>query len=156
MASHRRFTLALAAAIFISPGPVRGQDVSGTWTTEVPIQVQNMNGVETVTESATVRITLEQDGETVVGTWQMAPQPDRPNPPARQLSGTVRGAQLVLTDTSEAHVRRGNEPPMAVRMVNTIDVTLDGDRLTGTQSARSIDGAISGQARPFTATRAQS
>ena len=155
MSSQRRILFALAAAvIFVSPRPVKGQDVSGTWTTEVPVRINNTNGMESVEQTATVTITLAQTGDVVEGTWQMSALPDRPASQPRTLRGTVRDGQIVLTDTTSAQVRRGNELPMDVQMVNTLELRVDGDQLTGTQTARSTDGMISATPRPFTATRA--
>ena len=157
MPSHRRtLLLLLSVAIFVSPRPVKGQDVSGTWVTEVPVRVSNQGGSETVEQSATVTITLAQEGERVYGTWQMSPQPDRPDPPARSLHGILRDGRVILTDTAEAMVRRGGELPTTVTMVNTMELTLDGDRLVGHQSARSTDGAITSDPRPISATRVRS
>ena len=156
MVSHRRASfVALAAAILILPKGAYGQDFSGTYTSEIPVRIESQGGGETVTETATATITLTQSGETVHGTWQMNPLPDRPTPPVREFHGLVRGGQLVLTDTTEAQVQRGDEPPMAVQMINTIEAKLEGDRLTGTQYARSADGMISAEPRPFLATRAR-
>ena len=154
--SSRRLTFALLAlAVFVSPRALRGQEIAGTWTTEVPVRMSNTNGVETVDQVATVTITLEQHGAEVHGTWQLSPSADRPNPPARQLRGTIDGTHLVLTDTTEAQIRRGGEAPVTMQMINTLDLTLNGDQLTGTQSARSVDGMVSSSPRPLTATRAR-
>lgn len=158
MSSHRRsyFAVAAAAAILILPKGAYGQDFSGTYTTEIPIRVEATgDGQEVVTETATATITLTQSGETVDATWQLGAMPDRPAPPARNMHGVVRGTQLVLTDTTEAQVRRGDELPVAVQMISTIEATLDGDLLSGTQYARSADGMISATPRPFTATRSR-
>jgi hypothetical protein len=154
MSLHRRLPyVALALAIFILPRGAQGQDVSGTWTTEVPVRIDRTGGTETVAETATVTITLHQEGENVHGTWQMSALPDRPNPTPRQLTGTMRDGRLTLSDTSTAQVRRGGELPMDVQMINTIELTLNGDQLVGSQSARSVDGSISSNPRPMTATR---
>ena len=156
MQPHRRVLYGmLVAAIFILPRGAQGQDFSGTWTTEVPTRVESRGGVESVSESATVTITLHQTGEAVHATWEMSPLPDRPNPPARELTGVVNGGTLVLTDTTEAQIRHGGEAPMTVQMINTIEATLDGDQLTGTQFAASVDGTISATPRPFSATRSR-
>ena len=155
--SNRRLTFALLGlAIFVAPRALGAQEIAGTWTTEVPVRVSSTNGAESVDQTATVTLTLEQHGSEIRGTWQMSPLPDRPNPPARQLHGTVDGAHVVLTDTTDAQVRRGGEAPITVQMINTLDLTLNGDELTGTQSARSIDGMINSTPRPITATRARS
>jgi hypothetical protein len=156
MSTLRRLTLALVAlAIFVSPRPVRGQDVGGTWTAEVPVRIASDGGAEHVEETATVTITLTQTGEVVEGTWQMSALPDRPEPQPRPLRGTVRGGVLVLTDTTTAQVRRGDELPVDVQMINTLELRVEGDELVGTQSARSADGMISSQPREFRATRAR-
>ena len=156
MSRHRlSFALTAAAAILILPKGAYGQDFSGTYTTEIPTRVEQRGGEESVAEVVTATITLAQSGEIVHGTWQMSPLPDRPAPAARELHGIVRGAQLVLTDTMEAQIRRGGEAPITVAMINTIEVTLEGDRLTGTHHARSADGTISATPRPFTATRSR-
>jgi len=157
MSPQRRLVFALCAIfIFVSPHPVRGQDLSGSWSAEIPVRIGGGPGGETVEQTASVTLSLTQEGETVHATWQMAPLPDRPAPEPRTLHGVLRGGQLVLTDTTEAMVRRGDEPPTPVTMINTIELTLEGDRLTGYQSARSDDGMITGQRRPFTATRVRS
>lgn len=154
---HRRVLLAVCAlAIFVSPRPVRGQELTGTWTSEVPVRVAATNGSEQVEQTATVTLSLQQHGDSVHGTWQMSPLPDRPNPPARQLRGVVHDGRIVLTDTTEAMIRRNGEPPSSVTMINTLELRLDGDRLSGTQSARSADGMVSTQPRAFTATRVRS
>jgi len=154
MSPQRRLMLALAAvAIFVSPRPVKGQDVSGTWMAEVPVRIGNSGGVENVEQTATVTLTLVQTGDVVEGTWQMSALPERPNPQPRALRGTVQNGQVVITDTTTAQVQRGGELPTAVQMINTIELRLVGDQLTGTQSARSVDGMISSTPRPFTATR---
>lgn len=156
MSSHHRLSFALAAAaILILPKGVYAQDFSGTYTTEVPTRVENRGGAESVSETVTATITLTQTGETVHGTWLMSPVPDRPAPAARELHGVVRGEQLVLTDTIEAQIRRGGEAPVTMAMINTIEVTLDGDQLIGTIHARSADGTISATPRAFSATRSR-
>jgi hypothetical protein len=157
MPAHRRpLFLLLFVALFAFPKPVRGQDVSGTWVAEVPVRVANHGGADHVEQTATVTITLAQDGEVIHGTWQMAALPDLPEPEVRPLHGVLRDGAVVLTDTVQAMVRRGNELPTPITMVNTIELRLEGDRLTGHQSARSTDGMINSQPRPITATRAQS
>ena len=154
MSSQQRIALALVAvAIFVAPRPVRAQDVSGTWTAEIPLRIGNTNGVESVEQTAMVTITLAQTGDVVEGTWQMAPRPERPDPQPRTLRGTVRDGQLVLTDTMSALVRRDGQVPMDVQMINTLELRVEGDQLVGTESARSVDGGIRTDPRPFTATR---
>lgn len=154
MSSQRRPLIALAAvAIFVGPGPVRAQEFSGTWTAEVPVRIGNDNGVETVEETATVTITLVQTGAGVEGTWQMSPRPDNPAPRPRTLRGAVRDGRVVLTDTVTAMLRRDGELPTDVQMINTLDLRIEKDRLVGTESARSTDGRVTTEPRPFSATR---
>lgn len=143
----------IVLAILVGPKPVRGQDFSGTYTAEVPVRIENRDGVESVAETATATLTLRQNGQTVTGTWQVAPGPDRPSPQPRAMHGTVHGGRLVLTDTTEAQVRRAGEVPVSVRMIHTMELSLDGDTLTGTQTSRSVDGTFTSLPRTLRATR---
>ena len=156
MSSHRRpYLLVLVALIFVLPGRVRGQDVSGTWISEVPVRVANHGGTEHVEETAKVTLVLDQQGDAVTATWQMDALPDNPTPPAaRTLAGVVRDGRLILTDTTEAMIQRNGELPFGVTMIQTFELTLEGDRLAGQQSAVSEDGTISSMPQPFVATRA--
>ena len=154
MSSHRRVTFAvLAAALLLMPRPVRGQDVDGTWITEVPVRMSNENGQERVEETAVVTITLARHGEAIRGTWQLTSPEGSPMPAPRALNGALRDGRLTLVDTTEAFIRRDDGPTMAVQMVNTIELSVEGDALTGWQSARSLDGEIETPRRAFSARR---
>ena len=149
MSSIRRAGVVLLfLAIFVLPRHARGQDVSGTWTIDYPVRMSNEGGVERVDSSATVTLTLAQDGETVHATWQM-----EGTPRTRTLHGTVRDGLLTMSDTVDAMIRRNGEPPTDVRMVSRFDLRLDGERLVGTLSAASLDGSVSAAPRSITAAR---
>lgn len=140
--------LILLIAIFVLPRQARAQDVSGTWTIDYPVRISNHGGVEQVDSTATVTLTLAQEGETVHATWQMEGAPR-----TRTLHGTVRNGLLAMSDTVDATIQRDGSVPTDVRMVSRFELRLDGDQLVGTQSAESIDGAVRAMPRPIAATR---
>ena len=138
----------LFIGIFVLPRQARAQDVSGTWTIDYPVRISNHGGVEHVDSTARVTLTLAQQGETVQATWEMEGASR-----TRTLHGTMRGGVLAMSDTIEATIQRGGSAPRDVRMASRLELRLDGDRLVGTQSAESLDGAISAAPRPIVALR---
>ena len=149
MSTLRRTGFVLLLAIFVLPRGARGQDVSGSWTIDYPVRISNENGMQRVDSTALVTLTLAQEGESVHATWQLEGAPT-----ARTLHGTVRDGVVTFSDTTSAMIRRDDAPPMDIRMVSFFELRVDGDRLVGTQSARSVDGSVSASPRSIIATRA--
>lgn len=146
----RRAGLTLSLVFVLAlPRGARAQDVSGTWTIDYPVRISNEGGVEHVDSTASVTLTLAQEGQSVHATWRMEGAPH-----ARTLHGTVRDGLLTMSDTVDATIRRDGAPPTDIRMVSLFELRLDGDRLVGTQSAEAIDGSVRASARPIAATRA--
>lgn len=141
---------AIAAA-----SPAAAQGIAGTWITRLPSAVRNENGNIVETDSIDITITLEQRGDSVFGTWVRASQSGRPAPTPRKLFGVLKDGELRLSsEPTEARMNRGGEESV-ISMVSSYTLKLQGDVLSGVQSAASTDGNVSSPERPFSAKRKQ-
>ena len=152
----RTATLMIAVPVLAFAAPASAQSPAGTWETEVPTRVEVQNGEPIGTNPVKVTITLEQKGDSVIGTWERGPMEGLPSAPLRKLKGILKGTQLTLqAEPTTAKIQRGDEDPYEVQMVTTYTLTVAPAELKGTESSTSTDGSIQSPERAFTAKRAK-
>jgi hypothetical protein len=143
----RRITFALVALLTASP--LAAQGINGTWITEFERTVRNENGVVSAGDKARAKMTLQQKGDSVTGTWEIVSDGSRPATP-RQLRGTIAGNKVSLTSEFEATVNI--DGARSTRKVTLLyDFTVNGDKLEGTATNKSAEMDI--PPRPFSAWR---
>ena len=103
------------------------QTASGTWRGEYDAGVSGTGDRVRVTRRAAIVLILEQKGDSVFGTWDGQPQP-----PVRELRGSIAGQTLrFTTGTREAEVLVNGKPER--RKVRTdFTGTIQSDQITGT------------------------
>jgi hypothetical protein len=146
-------TLAIASLFAVAASPLAGQGISGRWIAEFDRAVRNDDGNITTGDKAKARLVLQQKGDSVTGTLQLvdpAVGPDgRPARP-RSLRGTISGNKVSLQ--TEAEARRSVNGEESVHKVTVLyELTLDGDKLEGTTTARA--SGVEMHPRPFVARR---
>ena len=131
----------------------QGSGVAGRWIVDFNRTMRNENGVMTAGDPARARITFEQRGDSVLGTWVLLSPMEDPMPPARQLKGVIAsGAVRVVSDPSPARVR-DESGEREIKIITTYEFKVDGDALTGTSQSRPLDGGDGPPPRPFAAKR---
>ena len=145
--------LIVSALFVVTASPVAAQGISGRWITEFDRSVRNENGNVTTGDKAKALIVLTQKGDSVTGTWEVldrGPSQSGPTAPPRQLRGTIAGNKVSLSMRVDGK-RNINGEESAVSMTMLYDLTVDGDKLQGTTTAKSSDMEM--PARPFSAWR---
>lgn len=142
--------LSLAALSLLAVSPVSAQGIAGTWVTEFDRMVRNEGGVVTSGEKTRAKISLVQNGDSLLGTWQVVDNAPNMASNPRPLKGTIAGNKVQLQSEFKATINRNGETEE--RTVTVIyDLTLNGDKLEGTMTNRS--GDMDMPARPFSAWR---
>jgi hypothetical protein len=145
--------LAFASLFAIVAAPLAAQGITGSWVAEFDRSVRNENGSVTTGNKGKARLVLQQRGDSVTGTFQLVDAPAAQGgraPSVRPLRGTISGNRVSLE--SEAEARRSVNGEESVHKVTVVyNLTLDGDTLEGTTTARSAN--IDVPARPFSARR---
>jgi hypothetical protein len=152
------FVPALAALLLIAPG-ARAQGVTGRWNVEFDSRMAMSPGGEPVVEDrAKARLTLEQHGDSISGSWLMTSPPPagRPAPTQRQVRGIISGKTIrFTTGPTEATINRNGEESK-VQVITDYEATIDGDKLAGTMTSHAVDGSMGNLARKFDGARAKS
>lgn len=145
----KRITV-IAAIATLAGAPLSAQGVNGTWITEFERTLRNSDGQVTAGDKTKARISLQQKGDSVFGTFEILTPPGAPAPAARQLRGVVKGDKGTLLSEFEAR-RNINGEEEVVKLSVTYDFTIAADRLEGTAKTRSPDMDL--PPRPFSAWR---
>ena len=146
--------LPMAAAILLcASATADAQTVAGRWIIDFNRSIRNENGVVTEGDPARARMTLEQHGDSVTGTWALISPVEDPMPAPRGLRGTIANGEVhLVSDPFSARVRdESGEREIKVRA--TYVFRLDGDVLRGTQLTRPEGVEDGPPARPFLAKR---
>lgn len=155
MRRHAR-ALALAALALALPNGASAQrpsPVAGTWIAEFVRGVRIANGQEEAVEKGKARVTLEQHGDSVTGTWVTIDPLPAGGPKPRALRGTIaNGTVRLVSDPFEATMNQ-NGAESKVKITTTYEFTVAGDAVTGTMRSTSADGAVTMDPRPFNAAR---
>lgn len=120
----------LVAALAFVPAPLLAQSVAGKWLIEYIGRARIENGVMSG-EKVKAQLDLAQAGDSVTGTWTMLDG----SAPAWKVRGTVKGNQLVLESEPTDATINLNGDERVVSMVRTLELTVNGDALTGEMSA---------------------
>jgi hypothetical protein len=135
------------------PHQASGQtSVTGRWSTEFDIGIRNENGVETSMGKRQATMTLELRGDSVFGTWQVAPQGGATPPPVH-LKGVRTGTKVQLSAEPVEHTVNMGDGDRTVKMVAVYRLELHDGELVGTSQNTSADGSFDGPERPFSARR---
>jgi hypothetical protein len=128
---------------------------AGTWSTEFDIGIRNENGVETSMGKRAATMTLTLKGDSVFGSWQVAPDSSGPAPAPIKLSGVRAGTKVTLRAEPVERTVRMNDEESRVKMVTTYSLELRGDTLDGSSRVSALDGSFESNDRPFSARRAK-
>ena len=140
---------AFAFVTLLAASPLAAQGINGSWITEFERTMRNENGVVSSGDKARAKMTLQQKGDSVTGTWELVSESSRPAAP-RQLRGTIAGNKVQLTSEFDATINiDGARSTRKLTML--YDFTLNGDKLEGTMTNKSGDTDM--PARPFSAWR---
>lgn len=140
----------LAAIALLAAAPLSAQSLNGTWFTEFERQIRNQDGEVTAGEKTKAKITLQQKGDSVFGTFEIVPAAGQPAAPARQLRGSVKGGKGTIVSEFEAR-RNINGDEETVKLVTTYNFTITENKLEGTTTTKAPDMEI--PPRPFSAWR---
>jgi hypothetical protein len=128
--------------------------VAGRWIFEFNRRVSNMNGELTESDPAKVRLTLEQRGDSVIGTWQQVSPAEDPMPKPRALRGVIANGKVrLVSEPSEGRVHDGGGEVRKVSVITTLEFTVSGDDLSGTRKAAVAGEEMGGEGLPFKAVR---
>lgn len=141
---------ALAAVATIAATPVSAQGINGTWMTEFERSMRNNDGQVTAGEKTKAKITLQQKGDSLFGTFEVLMPAGAPAPAPRPLRGIVKGDKGTLLSEFEAR-RNINGEEEVVKLSVTYDFTISGDKLEGTSKTKAPDMDM--PPRPFSAWR---
>jgi hypothetical protein len=145
--------LALATPSLQPVGAQSVAAVAGKWTAEFELGMRNENGVVSSTGSGKARITLDVQGDSVIGTWVTLEPANMAAAPARPLRGVFANGVLRLqTEPTERRIML-NDNAMNLKMITRYELKLDGDTLTGTTQQVALGGEVDPPARPFKALR---
>ncbi len=128
---------------------------AGTWNTEFDIGIRNQNGVETSMGKRAATMTLTLKGDSVYGSWQVAPDSSGPAPAPIKLSGIRAGTKVTLRAEPVERTVRMNDDEQRVKMVTSYNLEFRGDALDGTSKVSALDGSFESNDRPFSAKRAK-
>jgi hypothetical protein len=151
---------AFAALLVFAPG-AQAQGVTGKWNVEYDMRIRSGMGGDEVEERGKARLTLEQHGDSVTGTWLMtspAPPPGTAAQPLRTIRGTVSGKTVKFSSgPAEATINR-NGDITKVQVMTDYEATIDGDTLAGTMTSHALDSAMAGMSmnRKFDGVRDRS
>ena len=140
----------LAALALLAAAPLSAQSINGTWFTEFERQLRNENGMVSGGEKTKAKITLQQKGDSLFGTWEIVPAAGEPTPPARPLRGAIKDGKGTLLSEFEAR-RNINGEESAVKLTVVYDFTVSANKLEGTSTTKSPDMDM--PPRPFSAWR---
>jgi hypothetical protein len=143
----------LATAALLAAAPLSAQDINGTWFTEFERSIRNNDGQVSAGEKTKAKITLQQKGDSVFGTFELVPAAGQPTPPARPLRGSVKGGKGTLVSEFEGR-RNINGEESVVKMTVVYDFSIAADKLEGTTMTKTSDMDM--PPRPFSAWREKS
>ena len=145
----KRITM-LAAVATLAAAPLSAQGINGTWMTEFERTMRNNNGDVSSGDKTKAKITLEQTGDSLFGTFEVLAPAGAPAPAPRPLRGVVKGDKGWLVSEFEAR-RNINGEESVVKLSVTYDFTISAEKLEGTTKTRSDDMDM--PPRPFSAWR---
>ena len=140
----------LAAVATLAAAPLSAQGINGTWMTEFERSIRNHGGEITTSEKTKAKITLQQKGDSLFGTFEVLPSAGAPAPAPRPLRGVLKGDKGTLLSEFEAR-RNINGEEEVVKVNVTYDFTVAADKLEGTSTTKASDMAM--PPRPFSAWR---
>ena len=143
----------LAAAALLAAAPLSAQSINGTWFTEFERQIRNHDGVVSSGEKTRAKITLEQKGDSLFGSFEVVPAAGQPAAPARPLRGVVKAGKGTLVSEFDAR-RNINGEESVVKITVVYDFAIAADKLEGTSTTKSPDMDM--PPRPFSAWREKS
>src|SRR5688572_105706 len=111
----KRMSLWAAVAMLAATpsSPLSAQGINGTWFTEFERQIRNEGGNVSTGEKTKAKITLEQKGDSLFGTWEIVPAAGQPTPPARPLRGALKDGKGTLLSEFEARRNINGEESVA-------------------------------------------
>ena len=152
-----RLSLATLVVLLIASAEARAQSkVAGKWLVryEHEVRAGHMGSVTSQVVTDSVRVTLRQKGDSILGEWQsISPVGETPKPP-KTLVGIARGetARLEIdpnvTNTEGYFSELGREIVEFIKehvhgiqpMTTRLELTARGDSLIGTRWSSSADG----------------
>ena len=140
----------LAAAALLAAAPLSAQGIDGTWFTEFERSIRNQDGAVSAGDKTKAKITLQQKGDSVFGTFEVVPSAGQPAAQPRPLRGVVKGGKGTLLSEFEAR-RNINGEESVVKLTVVYDFTVAADKLEGTSTTKSPDMDM--PPRPFSAWR---
>ena len=152
---HRLIRVAFAILAIAATRTVAAQGtVTGKWIFEFNRRVMEENGERSESDLAQVRLTLDVQGDSVIGNWQLISADGTPvTAPQRRVHGhALNGKFRVETEPNES-VMRDNSGEHTVKTTTVLEFTVSGDELSGTRAVLGADGSRAGEARPFKAVR---
>lgn len=147
-------SLMLSAAIFVTPRLAGAQSkVVGRWVVRYEHEVRGVHMAPAQIVVDTVRMTLRQRGDSILGDWQAYAPAGEPAPHARELRGIIRRDTVlmqldpIISESEGFFSELGREiveflkthvhgiPPMTP----FVEVTVRGDSLVGSRWSASAD-----------------
>jgi len=148
---HVLATLALGLVIAAPVASAQGHPLAGRWTVEYQRGMRHENG-EMTPIMGTATLTLEQRGDSLVGTLAPAGDDQGNAPPAQQFAakGSASGATFVVK--SQARLNMNGDIVMK-DVTLTWELSASGDALSGTVKRVMQDAEFSAEPSPVKGTR---
>ena len=150
-----RFVFAAAAALAVAPGIVQAQTaapVNGTFVFEQKLMFRD--GANAMQEQkGEAHLTIEQKGDSVIGTWQVYVADASRTLTPMELRGTVSNGTIRLrTPNRQAHLQ-GPNGDVTIETYQEYVLTIRGDEISGAIHTYSTDSSVEIPARDITGKR---
>ena len=152
---HQAIRVAIAILALAATRTVAAQgSATGKWIFEFNRRVMEENGERTESEPARVRLTLDVQGDSVIGNWQLISADGVPvTAPLRPVHGHALNGKFRVETAPNESVMQDNSGEHIVKTTTVLEFTVSGDELSGTRAVLGADGSGAGEARPFKAVR---
>lgn len=155
MRNTLRAAVMIAAVVpaFAFASQASAQGVAGVWETQMPTRVSVENGTSTGSNFATLTFTVELRGDSAFATSKRGPVEGMPDAPERKFKGTYKDGVLTLVGEPTQAKTNMNGEESTVTMVTTYTLKVEGDVLSGQQTATSSNENMEFQPRDVKFTR---
>ena len=150
-----RFVIAAVAALAVAPATALAQTaapVRGTFVFEQSLMFRDgANAMQP--QKAEAHLTLEQKGDSVIGTWQVVVVDNSRTIKPMELRGTVKDGTIKLrTEPREARLQ-GPNGETTIETYQEYVLTIRGDEIVGTIHTYSTDANVEIPSRDITGKR---
>ncbi|HEY4101739.1 MAG TPA: hypothetical protein VGM20_12775 [Gemmatimonadales bacterium] len=145
-----------AAMMMVAAGATRlsAQDpIAGKWSMDYPTAIRSENGEETVVSSRKATFDFTMRGDSIAGTWTLAPDSTGTAPKPLAVHGVRTGTSYTIeTEPVDRHIVM-NGDDHTIRMATKYTFEVHGEQLAGASTLFAVDGSMDMPSRLFVAAR---